>query len=92
MRPFQEGDWVRHHSFPHPVRVIGTGSTIAVEFANGAMRAFEPSELERVSSSKVSPGRLTSAPGSVAHLGFFVSALGLIYIVALLLAVVAGVR
>ncbi len=46
---FREGDWVRHHSFSEPIRVIGIGSTIAVQFPNGEMRAFEPEELERVS-------------------------------------------
>jgi hypothetical protein len=99
MRAFQEGDWVRHHSCPQPIRVIGTGPTIAVEFPNGAMRALEPSELETVSISKISPLRLAFPQlrherrlGSVSQFGFFASALGLIYIVVLLLAVVAGVR
>ena len=50
----REGDWVRHRSFPEPMRVIGIGSTIAVQFPNGEMRAFEPEELERVSIAKVS--------------------------------------
>jgi hypothetical protein len=39
---FREGDWVRHRSFPEPVRVIGIGSTIAVQFPNGEMRALSP--------------------------------------------------
>jgi hypothetical protein len=99
MRAFQEGDWVRHQSCPQPVRVIGAGPTIAVEFPNGAMRAFEPSELKKVSIFKISPPKLAAPAlrrerqlGSVTHFGFFASALGLIYIVVLLLAVVAGVR
>jgi hypothetical protein len=50
---FREGDWVRHKTFPEPIRVIGIGSTIAVQFPNGEMRAFEPEELEKVSIVKV---------------------------------------
>jgi hypothetical protein len=49
----REGDWVLHHSCPEPVRVIGLGSTIAVEFPDGMMRAFEPSELKKVTPAKV---------------------------------------
>jgi hypothetical protein len=45
---FREGDWVRHHSSPEQLRVVGVGSTIAVRFSKGEMRAFEPSELESV--------------------------------------------
>jgi hypothetical protein len=45
---FREGDWVRHPSYPEPVRVIGVGATIAVQFPNGVMQAFEPVELEKV--------------------------------------------
>jgi hypothetical protein len=55
--------------------------------------------LEKVSISKISPPRLAAPAlrrerqlGSVTHFGFFASALGLIYSVVLLLAVVAGVR
>jgi hypothetical protein len=50
---FREGDWVRHHSCPEPIQVIGTGTTIAVQFPNGAMQAFEPCELENVHIAKV---------------------------------------
>jgi hypothetical protein len=45
---FREGDWVRHHSCPKPIRVIGIGTTIAVQFPNGDMQAFESCELEKV--------------------------------------------
>jgi hypothetical protein len=47
-REYREGDWVRHHSSPEPLRVVGIGSTIAVRFPKGEMRAFEPCELENV--------------------------------------------
>jgi hypothetical protein len=49
----RQGDWVLHHSCPEPVRVIGLGSTIAVELPNGVMRAFEPSELTKMAPTKV---------------------------------------
>lgn len=45
---FQEGDLVRHHSCAVPIRVIGVGPSIAVLFPTGAMRAYEPCELEKV--------------------------------------------
>jgi hypothetical protein len=45
---FREGDLVRHHSCAVPIRVIGIGATIAVEYPNGVIRAFEPFELEKV--------------------------------------------
>ena len=51
----REGDWVRHHSHPKPIRVIGVGATIAVEYPSGEMRAFEPSELKKVTVAKVTP-------------------------------------
>src|SRR5262245_38645748 len=51
----REGDWVRHHQCPEPVRVIEVGPTIAIVVPNGEMQAFGPSELERVSTSKVGP-------------------------------------
>jgi hypothetical protein len=44
----REGDLVRHHSCAVPIRVIGIGATIAVEYPNGVIRAFEPFELEKV--------------------------------------------
>jgi hypothetical protein len=50
---FREGDWVRHHSCPEPIRVIGLGTTIAVQFPNGEMWAYEPCELEKVPIAKV---------------------------------------
>ncbi len=48
LQEFREGDWVRHHSCPDLLRVVGTGTTIAVQFPNGKMRAFEPCELDKV--------------------------------------------
>src|SRR5262245_4755079 len=45
----REGDWVLHHSYPKPIRVIGVGLTIAVEYQTGEMRAFKPTELEKLS-------------------------------------------
>lgn len=38
-REFREGEWVRHRSYPEPVRVVGIRPTIAVQFPSGAMRA-----------------------------------------------------
>lgn len=59
-REFREGDWVRHHSRPEPIRVVGTGTTIAVQFSNGDMQAFEPCELDKVEIAKV-PARKVQA-------------------------------
>ena len=94
---FREGDWVRHHSFPEPVRVIGIGSTIAVQFANGEMQAFEPEELERVSIAEVRqakvkvherrqdrPSRWDKRFASLA------TSVGLICLIILVLAMIAG--
>jgi hypothetical protein len=94
---FREGDWVRHHSFPEPVRVIGIGSTIAVQFANGEMQAFEPEELERVSIAEVRqakvkvherrqdrPSRWDERFASLA------TSVGLICLIILVLAMIAG--
>jgi len=50
---FREGDLVRHHSCAVPIRVIGTGASIAVQFPNGVMRAFEPFELEKVANNEL---------------------------------------
>jgi hypothetical protein len=52
---FREGDCVLHQSFSKPIRVIGVGSTIAVEFPNGVMRAFEPGELKKVALANSQP-------------------------------------
>lgn len=54
---FREGDWVRHRSYSEPLRVIGLGSTIAVRFPKGEMRAFEPCELEKVAIPTKAPVR-----------------------------------
>ena len=48
LHEFREGDWVRHHSCPEPIRVVGVGITIVAQFSNGDMQAFEPCELEKV--------------------------------------------
>jgi hypothetical protein len=45
---FHEGDLVTHRSFPQILRVVGVGTTIAVEFPSGEMRAFERLELKKV--------------------------------------------
>ena len=58
---FREGDWVRHPSYPEPIRVIGIGTTIAVQFPNGVMRAFDPSELEKAEISKVPAAEFASS-------------------------------
>ena len=50
---FREGDWVRHRSSLEPLRVVGVGATIVVQFPNGDMQAFEPCELEKVAGAKV---------------------------------------
>jgi hypothetical protein len=59
---FREGDWVRHRSRPDLLRVIGTGTTIAVRFPNGAMQAFEPCELEKVPNPAPAHGQLREYP------------------------------
>jgi hypothetical protein len=93
---FREGEWVRHHSCPEPVRVIGVGPTIAIVFPNGEMQAFEPSELERVSTSKGPPKahvrhrdhrELVSA-----ELFGLVISVALICLIGLVLAALAGAR
>src|SRR6476660_6324384 len=53
LHEFREGDWVRHRSYPEPIRVVGTGSTIVVQFPSGDMQAFEPCELDKVPIAKV---------------------------------------
>ena len=52
---FREGNWVLHHSHPKPLRVIGVGPTIAVQYPTGEMRAFEPSELKKVAAPQMLP-------------------------------------
>jgi hypothetical protein len=58
---FREGDWVRHPSYPEPIRVIGVGTTIAVQLPNGAMRAFDPSVLEKVQIARVPAAEVASS-------------------------------
>jgi hypothetical protein len=48
LHELREGDWVRHHSCPEPLRVVGVGATIVVQFPNGDMQAFDPCELKKV--------------------------------------------
>jgi hypothetical protein len=50
---YREGDWVRYCSCPEPVRVVGVGATIVVQFPNRDMQAFEPCELEKVAGPNV---------------------------------------
>jgi hypothetical protein len=94
---FQEGDWVRHPSYPEPVRVIGTGTTIAVQFPNGVMRAFEPVELEKVPApdipvrkAQVRNYRQDSDFGSADRFAF-VTSFGLICLIIVVLVVIATV-
>jgi hypothetical protein len=93
---FREGDWVRHHSCPKPIRVIGIGTTIAVQFSDGTMRAFEPFELEKVAIAKVPlpqvnvhQHRQDRGLGSAGWSGLITS-LSLICLIALVLALIAG--
>jgi hypothetical protein len=94
---FREGDWVRHHSCPEPIRVIGIGSTIAVQFPNGDMQAFEPCELEKVSNAKIPQQRVSihqrRQDRGLSPAKKFVSlatSIGLICLIILVLAVIAG--
>ena len=96
---FREGDWVRHHSFPGPVRVIGIGPTIAVQFPNGEMRAFEPEELERVSFAEVRQARVPVHERRQdpprrwdKRLASLATSVGLICLIILVLAMIAGAR
>jgi hypothetical protein len=97
---FREGDWVRHRSFPEPVRVIGIGSTIAVQFPNGEMRAFEPDELVKVPPAKVprpkmpvhEPGRDGGRDSSNNGFVSLATSIGLICLIVLVLAIIAGAR
>ena len=93
---FREGDWVRHRSCSEPLRVIGTGTTIAVQFPNGDMQAFEPCELEKVSIANV-PARMVQVGDSRQDRGgygerfAFVTTLSLIFLIMLVLVVIATV-
>ena len=94
---FREGDWVRHKTFREPIRVIGIGSTIAVQFPNGEMRAFEPEELEKVSIAKVQQSKaavpersLQRGRGSAKGLASLATTVGLICLIILVLAMIAG--
>jgi hypothetical protein len=94
---FREGDWVRHHSFTEPIRVIGIGSTIAVQLPNGEMRAFEPEELERVLIAKVPrptgpfpERRQDRRPSSAKGFASLAMSIGLICLIILVLAMIAG--
>jgi hypothetical protein len=94
---FREGDWVRHKTFPEPIRVIGIGSTIAVQFPNGEMRAFAPEELEKVSIVKVRQSKaavpersLQRGRGSAKGLASLATTVGLICLIILVLAMIAG--
>ena len=91
---FREGDWVRHKKFPEPIRVIGIGSTIAVQFPNGEMRAFEPEELEKV---KVQQSKVTlperrqdRVPRSARGVVSLATSVGLICLIILVLAMIAA--
>ena len=87
---FREGDLVRHHSCAVPIRVIGTGATIAVQFPNGAMQAFEPCELEKVSIANVPVRRKNRGHDSVEQF-VLVTCISLIYLI-MLVWLIAGAR
>jgi hypothetical protein len=96
---FREGDWVRHHSCAVPIRVIGTGATIAVQFPSGVMRAFEPCELERVSIAAIPQPKLRLPErrpdrelGTAERFASLATSVGLICLIVLVLAVIAGAR
>ena len=89
----REGDWVRHRSCPEPIRVIGTGTTIAVQFPNGVMQAFEPGELEKVPSPTKAPVRKVQVSQD-REVGFaerfaFVTTVSLICLIMVVLIVIA---
>jgi hypothetical protein len=93
---FREGDWVRHHSCPEPIRIIGIGPTIAVQFSNRDMQAFEPSELEKVSipyvlAPMVHVHRIGQDRG-VSSVGWLsvITSFTLIWLITLVLVVIAG--
>ena len=81
LHEFREGDWVRHHSCPEPIRVVGLGTTIVVQFSNGDMQAFEPCELEKVPLAKI-PVRKLRGRGSAEQFVLLTS-ISLIYLVML---------
>ena len=78
---FREGDWVRHRFCPEPIRVVGVGATIVVQFPNGDMQAVEPYELEKVPIAKV-PVRKVRGRGSVEQY-VLVTIFGSLYLVML---------
>jgi hypothetical protein len=81
LHEFREDDWVRHRSSPEPLRVVGLGTTIVVQFSNGDMQAFEPCELEKVPIAKV-PVRKVRGRGSAEQFVLLAS-VSLIYLVML---------
>ena len=85
---FREGDLVRHQSCAVPIRVIGIGATIAVQFPTGEMRAFEPCELEKVPIAKV-PVRKVRGRGSAEQFVLLTS-ISLIYLVMLAWSIVSA--
>jgi hypothetical protein len=92
---FREGDWVRHPSYPEPVRVIGTGTTIAVQLPNGVMQAFEPLELQKVPTPDI-PVRKVQIRQDDLELGSaerftFVTTFGLFCLIMVVLVVIATI-
>ena len=79
---FREGDWVRHRSCPEPVRVVGLGATIVIQFPNRDMQAFEPCELEKVAGPNVRVRSQNRGRGSV-ELFFLVTFISLLYLLML---------
>jgi hypothetical protein len=93
----REGDW-GHHSFPEPVRVIGIGPTVAVRFG------MERCERLGRRIGKVSIAKVQQA-GALAHersqnsgwrwdreFTALATSVGLICLIVLVLALIAGVR
>lgn len=78
---FREGDWVRHHCCPEPIRVVGVGATIVVQFPNGDMRAFEPCQLEKLPIAKAPARR--ARDGASAEQFVLLTSISLIYLVML---------
>jgi hypothetical protein len=79
---FREGDWARHRSCPEPIRLVGVGTTIVVQFPNGDMQAFKPCELEKVAGAKVRV-RKQNREGDAVELFVLVTFISLLYLLML---------
>ena len=79
--------------------MIGTGATIAVRYPDGEMRAFEPEELENVSIAPVRRSKVAvperrqdRVPRSANGVASLATTVGLICLIILVLAMIAGAR